>query len=136
MPRRGRRWHEGDGTGASPLFGIRRFLEPCLLLLLHRGASHGYELAEGLECFGFPRGQVDSSLIYRTLRQLEFDGMLTSKWDTSAAAGPPRRVYHLTPLGDQYLAAWVRDLRATDRALHRFLDVYNVHMKEGEGEYH
>ena len=135
MRRRGGGGRRGR-TGVGPLPGIRRFLEPCLLLLLHQGASHGYDLAEGLEDFGFPRGQLDSSLIYRTLRQLELSGMLGSEWDTSSTYGPPRRVYHLTSLGDQYLRSWVQDLRATDGALHRFLDAYSAHMSKGQGEYH
>ena len=130
----GRRWRGGRGGGPQP--GIRRFLEPCLLLLLHQGASHGYELAEGLEYYGFSREQMDSSLIYRTLRQLESEKLLTSEWDTGASSGPPRRVYHLTPQGDEYLRSWVEGLRATDTALHRFLDAYGEHIREGEGNHH
>jgi DNA-binding PadR family transcriptional regulator len=53
-----------------------RFLEPCLLLLLHKRAAHGYELAEHIKPFGFDvRQSVDSSLVYRTLRALESGGM-------------------------------------------------------------
>ena len=134
--RRRRRGRHGGGVGSDALPGIRRFLEPCLLLLLHQGASHGYDLAEGLERFGFPRDQLDLSLIYRTLRQLELDGMLTSEWDTTATSGPPKRVYHLTAAGNHYLASWVEGLHQTDRALHRFLDAYRAHMNDGQGEHH
>jgi hypothetical protein len=39
---------------------IQRFLEPCLLLLLHDNEIHGYELAEVLKPFGFEQNPVDS----------------------------------------------------------------------------
>ena len=45
--RRGRAWDRMD-EGTSCPRRIRRFLEPCLLLLLHRGDAHGYELAEAI----------------------------------------------------------------------------------------
>jgi DNA-binding PadR family transcriptional regulator len=84
---------------------------------------------------GFGNYPVDSSAIYRILRQLETAGMVTSRWDTESTAGPPRRVYCLTEAGNQYLAAWVGDLRATDGILHHFLDAYDMHMRESNGEH-
>jgi PadR family transcriptional regulator PadR len=115
---------------------IRRFVEPALLLLLHINATHGYDLMEGLQVLGFEDYPVDSSAVYRTLRQLEAAGMVTSEWDTASTAGPPRRVYYLMEAGHHYLVTWVADLRATDRILHKFLEAYDAHMKEDKGEYH
>lgn len=125
----------GRGGGVYPQ-RIRRFVEPALLLLLHIRPSHGYGLIEGLQTVGFGNYPVDPSAIYRILRQLEAAGMVTSRWDTEATAGPPRRVYCLTEAGDRCLASWVADLRATDSILHRFLDAYDTHMRENTGEYH
>jgi hypothetical protein len=48
MPR-GRRRHGGCGQGRFAGGTIRRFLEPVLLLLLHRGDGHGDELVSGKE---------------------------------------------------------------------------------------
>jgi len=134
--RKGRPWRDAERGNPCPR-RIRRFLEPCLLLLLHKRNAHGYELAEAIKPFGFDeRHPVDSSLIYRTLRRLEADGMVTSDWDTVSSAGPARRVYHLTEAGDRYLAAWMADLRETARMLMAFLAEYEQHMAEEEGEYH
>ena len=108
---------------------IHRFLEPCLLLLLHCNEVHGYELVEGLNPFGFDQNPVDSSTVYRVLRELEEREFVTSRWYTERS-GPARRVYCLTDQGDQYLAWWVDDLRETDRVLHEFLTTYNAHMEE------
>ena len=132
---RGGRGRHGSRDEAAYPQRIRRFVEPALLLLLHMKPRHGYSLIEGLQVVGFGNYPVDPSAIYRILRQLETAEMVTSRWDTKSTAGPPRRVYCLTEAGNQYLAAWVGDLRATDSILHRFLDAYDMHMKESNGEY-
>jgi len=134
--RRGSAWRHAEQGEPCPR-RIRRFLEPCLLLLLHKRDAHGYELAEAIKPFGFDeRHPVDSSLIYRTLRRLEGGGMVTSGWDTVSSAGPARRVYRLTEAGDGYLAAWMADLRETASLLTAVLAKYEQHMAEEQGEYH
>lgn len=135
MPRgRRRRGMGGRGGGACPT-RIYRFVEPCLLLLLHRSSSHGYSLQDELKEFGFAEAPIDPSMVYRALREMEEQGLVTSDWDTEGS-GPPRRVYRLTAQGDQYLAQWVADLRETDRVLHSFFAAYDEHMEEGEGAHH
>lgn len=107
---------------------ISRFVEPCLLLLLHRGDSYGYDLLERLKEFGLAGHSVDSSVVYRCLREMEDRAFVTSNWDTEGA-GPPRRVYELTSEGDQYLAWWVKGLRGTREVLGCFLQAYDDHME-------
>ena len=131
MPRGRHRWRGGRGRGASP-WRIYRFVQPCLLLLLHQQPSHGYDLIERLSQFGLGESIVDSSMVYRYLREMEAEGLVVSDWDTGGT-GPPRRVYRLTSQGDEYLARWVRGLRETKRALERFLSAYDAHMEEKEG---
>jgi len=128
MPRGPRRWRGGKGRGASP-WRIYRFVQPCLLLLLHQQPSHGYDLIERLGQFGLGESAVDSSMVYRYLREMEAEGLVASDWDTQGT-GPPRRVYHLTPQGDEYLARWVAGLRETMQALGSFLNAYDKHMEE------
>lgn len=116
-----------DSSGACPR-QIRRFLEPCLLLLVHYQEGYGYELAEGLKPFGYEQNPVDTSTIYRLLRDLEERGLVTSRWDTSNS-GPARRVYQTTEEGKRHLGWWIEDLRETDRVLHYFLDTYDARME-------
>jgi PadR family transcriptional regulator PadR len=142
MPRHGR-WGRGREGEACPR-RIYRFVEPCLLLLLHHGPAHGYDLAERLGALGLgapeagqgPCAPVDSSVVYRALRAMEEQGLVTSAWDTTASSGPPRRVYRLTPLGDQVLASWVADLRETVRLLEGFLREYEEHMQKEQEAHH
>ena len=107
MPRgqgygRGRR---GRGRGRR----IINYLQPCLLLMLHREPAHGYNLANGLQEFGIDPDTVDSSLIYRALREMEAEEFIISNWDEESL-GPKRRVYEITEDGKQYLAEWMNDL--------------------------
>ena len=120
-----RRGHREQG--ACPR-RIERFLESCLLLLLHCDEVHGYDLLDGLKQFGFAQDPVDSSTIYRMLRGLEERGFVTSRWDTEGG-GPARRLYQITGEGDRYLGWWVDDLRETDQVLHNFLERYDSHME-------
>jgi poly-beta-hydroxybutyrate-responsive repressor len=119
-----RRRQRGQRRGGAYPRRIARFVEPALLLLLRQSPSHGYGLMEGLKGLGFEDYPVDFSAVYRTLRSLEEAGMVGSDWDLKVSAGPPRRVYTITPDGEAHLALWVDDLRATDRVLHAFLDAY------------
>jgi PadR family transcriptional regulator len=127
MPNGRHRWRSGQPDKVCPR-RIQRFLEPCLLMLLHSSEAHGYELLDRLEPFGFDQDPVELSTVYRILRDLEDRGFVQSHWD-AGDAGPARRLYQLTEEGDRYLAWWVQDLRATDQVLHHFLDTYGAHMK-------
>jgi PadR family transcriptional regulator PadR len=129
--RRHRRGRGGRGRFAGG--GIRRFMEPVLLFLLYRDASHGYDLLGALEPFGL--GDVAPGPVYRTLRELEGAGLVQSEWDTDSLAGPARRVYRLTEAGQHHLSDWVENLREMDSALHHFLAAYDRHTKGSRDEH-
>ena len=84
---------------------LQGMLKPCLLMLIARQkASHGYELGTELARLGLDLG-VDSGRIYRSLRQLEGDGLVESQWSTQTA-GPARRNYLITRQGVDFLRMW------------------------------
>lgn len=99
----------------------RSYLRPCLLLLIAEQPSHGYDLLERLEGLGL--GATDPGGLYRTLRAMEREDLVTSRWETSAA-GPARRTYVLTSEGMDWLHAWAGALRESRRYLSRFLQRY------------
>jgi DNA-binding PadR family transcriptional regulator len=103
-----------------------------LLLRLHQGPAHGYSLLDGLDEFGL--GELDPSMVYRVLRDMEDLGWVTSTWDEQQTQGPPRRIYELSALGDEVLAEWTRDLEQSKSRIERFLRVYRQQMKEAERE--
>lgn len=112
--------------------GGARMIEPVLLLLLHRGLSHGYALLDQLAEYGL--GHVDPSAVYRALREMEEFGWVTSIWDEEKTQGPPRRVYQITAQGDEALAGWITDLEQTRTHIDHVIEVYGIHMDEhGKG---
>ncbi len=128
----GRQERPGQARPGCPR-QIRRLVEPALLLLLHDSPLHGYGLINGLRSIGLERYPIDPSAVYRILRDLEKGDVVVSAWDQRSAAGPPKRVYRITELGERMLNAWVRDLRETARVLQSFLDAYDERMKPKEG---
>lgn len=111
-----------------------RFLEPALLLLLHHGPAHGYTLIEQLRAFDL--GDMNPSVVYRALRDMEERGWISSSRDEEETQGPPRRVYQLDSLGHEVLEWWMRDLGDTRRIIDQLLDAFQRHMEEGQGEHH
>lgn len=129
MPGQGRRWRQ-PGCSRRAV----RILKPALLLLLHHGRSHGYTLIERLEAYGLE--DVNTSVVYRALRDMEERGWVASSWDEEQTKGPPRRVYRLTALGNEVLTWWTDDLRETREMIDRILERHTYHMEEGVGDYH
>lgn len=107
---------------------MTRFVEPCLLFLLAQKTSYGYELMDKLEQFGFLEDKPDPAMIYRTLRYLEKEGFVTSKWDTKGA-GPAKRNYEITQEGLDLLHGWARGIEFRKQALGKFLKLYNRRFK-------
>jgi PadR family transcriptional regulator PadR len=99
------------------------FLEPCLLLTLRRGEAHGYALLDALAEFGFDPELLDPSLIYRALREMEADRLVSSKWSTQSL-GPQRRVYRISQKGRRSLEEWAAELRQTRGEIERLLHAY------------
>lgn len=118
-------WHDPqEAMGGCRCHGgrVRGFIQPRLLLQLSKKPAHGYELMGALaEEDDHPA--PDPGTLYRTLRQLEEEGLVRSTWDTGGA-GPARRVYELTDQGLEYLHAWAVNIRRTKAGLERFLAEY------------
>jgi poly-beta-hydroxybutyrate-responsive repressor len=100
-----------DGPTEAPELKPRlhgEMLSTSLLAFLKNWNAYGYQLAQRLNASGMP--ECDSGTIYRTLRQLERSGMVSSFWDTSES-GPARRMYSLTAAGDIFLSGWIQTLQ-------------------------
>ena len=101
---------------------VERFGEPALLLLLSERPAHGYDLLEQLpELTGERR--IDMGNLYRVLRALEEDGIVTSEWRDDAP-GPSKRIYELTEEGRRLLGSWADALRTNQQLVSSFLERY------------
>ncbi len=80
-------------------------MTPVALVVLDEESSYGYELMERLAT-EFDFEQINAGTLYRTLRQMEKEGLCESEWETSKD-GPARRMYYITEAGQAYLDVWV-----------------------------
>lgn len=81
----------------------RGTLEFCILLLIKRRPSYGYELISTLE--RYPILTAKENTIYPLLRRLMKEEYVTSSWQESAEGLPPRKYYAITDKGLDYLSA-------------------------------
>jgi len=71
-------------------------LEVCLLNVLRRGESYGYEIVQELK--RIEELAVSESTVYPILSRLRNEGLLKVR-DVPSPAGPPRRYFSLTVAG-------------------------------------
>lgn len=76
-------------------------LEYCILLVLRRGESYGYEIVQALK--RIEDLSVSESTVYPILTRLREEQLLKAR-DVASASGPPRRYFSLTPRGKIRLA--------------------------------
>src|ERR687890_2678184 len=105
------------GVEARP----RNWLVPVILLSLRGWNSFGYELMERTAAFGLEA--MNPGTLYRTLRQMEKEGVVESKWETSKG-GPARRMYTITDAGRSYLDFWAEALEQYRRNMDAFFSLY------------
>jgi PadR family transcriptional regulator len=89
---------------------------------------HGYELIERLPEVAGAETRVDVGNLYRLLRALEDEGVVTSEWSADLP-GPAKRTYELTDEGGELLDRWAESLRDAQGVISGFLERY----EQGEG---
>jgi PadR family transcriptional regulator PadR len=100
-----------------------RYIQPSLLLGLLHKASYGYELIQDIQRYGFVEGNAPPGMIYRHLRQLEEDGLVSSRWETQGT-GPAKRMYDITNDGREFLAVWINYMKRQAKNLNDFIKIY------------
>src|SRR5215213_6994228 len=97
---------EFRGVEARP----RNWLVPVILLSLREWNSYGFEA-------------MNPGTLYRTLRQMEKEGIVESSWETSRG-GPARRMYTITDAGRSYLDFWAKSLEQYQQTMDNFFRLY------------
>jgi len=103
---------------------MERFMEICLLFLLSKEDSHGYTLAEKLPSFGFAKEELNIASLYRTLRKMEKDTYVTSKW-LEGNQGPKKRLYQITETGENILEQWIQILKNRKKRIEKLINSYD-----------
>ena len=93
-----------------------------LLLFLTEGPSYGALLLSRMES-ELPFCLSDSAIVYRSLKQMEGDGLVETEW-IPEESGQPRKWYRISAAGRAVLADYAEDIRRRVQNLQFFLDRY------------
>lgn len=107
----------GGGGGA--------LVEPAALAALLYAGGYGYDMRKTILDRTGGEVDVDVGGLYRSLRRLEEEGAVVSRW-CDEESGPRRREYELTQQGVELAEQWLDALRARRR-----LDDLLVDLLEG-----
>src|SRR5204863_7351066 len=99
--------------------------------MLRQWSYYGYELMEKMTQFGL--SAVNPGTFYRTLRQMEKDGMVSSTWDTSEG-GPAKRVYTITEAGEAYPKFLAQSLDQYQKMMNTFFPLYTNSFKPSDNK--
>lgn len=120
-----------EGSGARQPCCRRRgggggaLVEPAALAALLYAGGYGYDMRRTILEMTDGEVDVDVGGLYRSLRRLEEEGAVVSRW-CEDASGPRRREYELTEQGMELAEQWLDALRARQR-----LDELLVGLLEG-----
>ena len=100
-------------TDPSALLPLKP-IELLILTMLSGGERHGYGIRQDIIAHTGGRIALEAGNLYRHIRKLESDGLITETEPRAVAGGDDeRRIYYrLLPFGRRVLAAEVRRLRA------------------------
>lgn len=117
----GRGWStSGHHHGAHHGSRRGRWIEPFVLLLVAQGPTYGYKLIGELNELGVAPEGIDVGMVYRTLRTMDADGLVTTEWGLEN--DQPRREYRLTDEGACALEDWMDVMSERKRLIEHFLD--------------
>jgi len=126
----GGRVRGSKGEAAAGGWSPRDLLVPYVLLAISAQRAHGYYIEQYLRGLGL--AQVEMTRLYRTLRQLEKQGLVTSAWE-AGEGGPARRVYQLTDAGRVWLRSGAAMLEGYRSAIDAFFGRYEPGAKKERG---
>ena len=86
-----------ENTQAQMRKGI---LEYCILSILERGEAYPSEILEALKN---AKLLVVEGTLYPLLTRLKNEELLSYRWEESTS-GPPRKYYHITDYGNNFLS--------------------------------
>lgn len=95
--------------GGCPCEGknLEKLLRPAILFLLAEERQYGYRILQRLaEMPICGCDQPNAAGVYRCLKQMAGEGLIAAEW-MLAEKGPAKRLYTLTPKGDECLLSWL-----------------------------
>ena len=95
---------------------LKGTLEGCILAIISKSETYGYEISRQLEEYGF--GSIAEGTIYPLLLRLEKNKLVTAVYRQSEL-GPKRKYYSLTDTGKSELEQFMDNYRELSAAVGR-----------------
>lgn len=102
---------------------MRGTLEGCILKIISKKMTYGYEILLSLKASGF--NDISEGTIYPLLLRLEKQGSITSKLLPSPL-GPKRKYYSITDSGKRYLLSFINSWREISLTADAILEFSSV----------
>ena len=97
---------------------LKGTLEGCVLAIISKKETYGYEISRQLEEYGF--GSIAEGTIYPLLLRLEKNGLAQAEYRASEV-GPKRKYYALTDKGRAELQNFLASYRELTAAVNKLL---------------
>ena len=94
----------------------RGLIELCVLAILKRGESYGYEIVEQLNTQADL--EVGESTVYPLLARLRRENLVSHR-NVASSSGPPRRYFRLTRAGLRHFEETLREWESLNACVHR-----------------
>ena len=97
---------------------LKGTLEGCILAIISKKETYGYEISEQLKEYGF--GKITEGTIYPLLLRLEKNALIRAVYRASGV-GPNRKYYHLTPEGGKELTRFLESYCELENAVNSLM---------------
>lgn len=97
---------------------LKGTLEGCILAIISRQETYGYEISQALQDYGF--GKIAEGTIYPLLLRLEKNGLIAAVYRQSEV-GPKRKYYSLTAAGEAELNAFFESFSELSHAVEQLI---------------
>ena len=98
---------------------MKGILENCILKILEKNETYGYEIADQFQEYGFP--DIKEGTLYPLLLRLEKKSLIEATFKPSPL-GPKRKYYHLTEDGRLYLKSFYDNWKEIAAAVERIFE--------------
>lgn len=93
---------------------LKGTLEGCILKIISRQKTYGYEISQQLQQYGF--ADISEGTIYPLLLRLEKSGLITAEYRESSL-GPRRKYFSLSPEGEAELSEFYANWKELEQAI-------------------
>ncbi|WP_112180555.1 MULTISPECIES: PadR family transcriptional regulator [Paraliobacillus] len=98
---------------------LKGILEGCLLSIIAKDETYGYEMIEKLDAYGF--AMVSEGSIYPLLLRMKKEGLVITNQKELPSGGPKRKYYSLTSKGMEELEMFKERWSVISSSVHQLL---------------